>query len=176
MAPLFKTTIHFLVSYAQTSIPDKAAQSSRLAQSHICQTTDLQSPVLSTISPGFNSLNVFAHGKRSGDVIHKWWDGHQWGPSVADMESLGSSGGFPSAVSDNSSKIDVFVPATNGSLQHKFFNDLNWKPSVKDWHNFGGIVDQIFAPSNTSWAPGRVDIFFKGVDGGLYLKYYDSTN
>lgn len=92
------------------------------------------------------------------------------------MESLGSSGGFPSAVSDNSSKIDVFVPATNGSLQHKFFNDLNWKPSVKDWHNFGGIVDQIFAPSNTSWAPGRVDIFFKGVDGGLYLKYYDSTN
>ncbi|KAI4120734.1 MAG: hypothetical protein LQ338_006800, partial [Usnochroma carphineum] len=170
------TTIQFLVICAQTSIPDKTAQPPRLAQSHIGQTTDLQSPTLSTISRGFNSFNVFARGKESGDVIHKWWDGYQWGLSVADLESLGSSGGFPAAVSDNSSKIDVFAPAADGSLQHKYFNGYNWEPSVKDWHNFGGKVDQTFAPSTTSWAPGRIHVFFRGVDGGLYLNYYDGSN
>ena len=37
-------------------------------------------------------------------------------------------------------------------------------------------LDKNFAPSATSWAPGRLDIFNLGKDGFLYHKYFDGSS
>ncbi|KAL8835897.1 MAG: hypothetical protein Q9170_003124 [Blastenia crenularia] len=176
MAPVIQTTIKFLAGAAQMSIPDKPSKPCVQTHSNVGKGPSLLSPTISTISWGFNRMDVYAADKVSGGVAHKWWDGYQWGPGVADMEIFEGSSGFPSAVSGNSDKMDIFVPTSDGSLQHKYWDGNTWNPSFTGWENLKGKVDLDYAPATTSWAPGRLDAFFKGTDKGLYLVYYDGSN
>lgn len=144
---------------------------------HVADAATVNGPSLSTISWGYNRMDVYGKHQASGDVSHKYWYGYQWGPSVEDFELLG--GDFdtpPSAVSGNTSKMDVFSIGQDNSLQHKYFDGSSWQPSRSDWESLKGKLDAEFAPSTTSWAPGRLDIFAKGLDGGLYLKYYNGSS
>ena len=176
MAPLIKTTIQLLLSFVQTDIPEKSVPSSFHAHGDAGKLS-VPSITLSTISWGYNRLDVYGVDKATGDLAHKWWDGYQWGPSAKDIELLGGGSlSNPSAVSGNTSKMDIFAVAKDGSLEHKYFDGYSWQPSVTGWDNFKGKADADFAPSTTSWAPGRLDAFFKGVDDGLYHVYYDGSS
>jgi hypothetical protein len=181
MAPLIRTTIQLLMGYIHTDNPRYRGVEHKLpchdAHRHVADAATVNGPSLSTISWGFNRLDVYGKHQASGDVSHKYWDGYQWGPSVGDLELLG--GDFdtpPSAVSGNTSKMDVFSIGQDNSLQHKYFDGSSWQPSGSDWESLKGKLDAKFAPSTTSWAPGRLDIFAKGLDSGLYLKYYDGSS
>lgn len=176
-----KTTIQLLLSSVHTEDLSLSAAKHTVPchKSHAQGANTLTSngPSLSTISWGYNRLDVYGNDQASGNVSHKWWDGYQWGPSVGDLELLG--GDFdtpPSAVSGNTSKMDVFSIGQEGDLQHKYFDGSSWQPAAAAWDSLKGDLDDKFAPSTTSWAPGRLDVFTKGVDGGLYLNYYDGSN
>lgn len=176
MAPLIKTTIQLLLSFVQIDIPVKQFSSSFHAHGDAGRLS-VPSTTLSAISWGYNRLDVYGVDKASGDLAHKWWDGYQWGPSVEGVELLGDGSLIsPSAVSGNSSNMDIFAVAKDGSLEHKYFDGYSWQPSATDWDNFKGKADVDFAPSATSWAPGRLDVFFKGTDYGLYHVYYDGSS
>lgn len=181
MAPLVRTTIQLLLGYIQTETPSLhvGKQNTLCHEAHVhgANTPTSNGPSLATISWGYNRLDVYGKDQDSGNVSHKWWDGYQWGPSVGDLELLG--GDFdtpPSAVSGNTSKMDIFSIGQNGDLQHKFFDGSSWQPAGAEWDSLKGDLDAKFAPSTTSWAPNRLDVFAKGVDGGLYLKYYDGSS
>ena len=176
MAPLLKTTIQLLMGYEPTSIPQKPTQPCLHPQYGISKISGSSLQPISTISWGYNRLDVYAVDAASGDIAHKYWDGYQWGPSVEKFELLG--GGFnkpPSAVSANTSLMDIFVAAEDGSLQHKYFDGTAWQPSSSDWEDLTGKVGADSAVSSTSWAPGRLDAFWVGADDGLHLKYYDGS-
>ena len=174
MAPLIKTTIQFLLSYTPTNIQQKLSAPCIRPASNI-GSSQLSSATISTVSWGYNRLDVYAIAAESGDIAHKYWDGYQWGPSVDKLEILG--GGFdrsPSAVSDNSSKNDIFVAGKDSSLQHKYFDGYDWRPSATGWDRLTVPVGAGNGLSTTSWAPGRLDAFWtSSVDGGLNHVFWD---
>jgi hypothetical protein len=130
---------------------------------------------LSAASWGPNRVDVFALG---GDwsVQHKWQENGGWGPSLTNLEGLGSLfKGPPSAVSWGLHRLDVFEQATDGEYYHKGVDAaLGWMPPQPGiWESIGGYF--IGRPSAISWGPGRLDVFGRGGDGGLYHKWYTST-
>ena len=65
---------------------------------------------------GTDRLDLFARsaiGTRS--VVHKWWDGSRWGPSITGWEELTIDAGyaeygFPDAVAWGPDRLDIIVP------------------------------------------------------------------
>ena len=177
MAPLIKATVHFLLGYSQTQIAQQATEPCFYPQDDTIGASKALAPSISAISWGNNSLDFFATDKSSGFITHKYWDGYQWGPSVSDLENLG--GDFtlpPSAISDDPGRMDIFVAAKDGSLQHKYYDGNNWRPSPEGWDNLTLPVGAASHLSTTSWAPGRLDCFWKDTNGALKLKYYNAPN
>jgi hypothetical protein len=86
-------------------------------------------------------------------------------------ESLnGASSGAPSTTSWGPRRLDVFVRATNNSLQHKWYANgwLGWETLGSPP---GGLASD---PGAVAWSPGRIDVFAAGVDKQLWHKWYAS--
>ena len=135
---------------------------------------------LSSISWGFNRLDVYASGLSDKDIQHKYWDGYQWGPSVKELESLGGyTESPPVAVSWGPDRNDIFTNGGDGGIYHKYWDGSGWKPSENDWENLGGKLTWSYALAVTSWASNRLDVFGVGPDGedqnALWHKYWDGS-
>ncbi|KAL9102157.1 MAG: hypothetical protein Q9163_002657 [Psora crenata] len=178
MAPFIKSTVQIFLGYAQIRIPEKPSQTCPpYVHGDVGKIAADGHPTISTISWGESRLDVYATDASSGQLAHKWWDGYQWGPSSEDTELLGGDSlGYPSAVSDDPGRMDIFVAAINGSLLHKYYHGDGWQPSATGWDKLHGQVKPGFELSTTSWAPSRLDVFFRGVDDHLRLVYYDGSS
>ena len=124
-------------------------------------------------------MDVFGLGGRKREVIHKWFDGYQWGPpSKDDLESLGGDfSSVPKAVSWGTNRTDIFAVGfdPNRELYHKYWDGHNWKPNETDWESLGGdLSDRSLGV--TSWGVDRLDVFGIGIDNELYHKYWDGSN
>lgn len=95
---------------------------------------------LSSVSWGYNRLDVFGAGGEVPAVQHKYWDGYQWNPSGKDLESLSSKvTNPPVAVSWGKDRTDIFKVGLDKSVYHKYWDGSRWNPSKpEDWDSLGG--------------------------------------
>lgn len=121
---------------------------------------------LSSVSWGYNRLDVFGAGGEVPAVQHKYWDGYQWNPSGKDLESLGNEiTNPPVAVSWGKDRSDIFKVGLNNSVYHKYWDGSRWNPSKpEDWESLGGDFASSYALAATSWGYNRLDIYGVGLD------------
>lgn len=108
---------------------------------------------------GENRLDVFQKDA-SGTLYHRCWCGSQgWLGWEKVAEGLGSS---PDAVSWGGGRIDVVAEMADHSLGLWSYQDgSGWS-----YKNLGGYITA--KPAIASQGPGKLDIFARGVDNGLY--------
>ncbi len=104
--------------------------------------------------------------------------GHQYQVAPGHWAAEPLFGGLaagPAAISWHSEKIDVFYAVPGGALGHQWCTGAcigigNWQ-----WETVPGPSDVApLTPSVVSWAPGRLDVFYKSASGNLGYRYYDS--
>lgn len=127
-----------------------------------------QDPAIASWAPG--RLDVF--WRSTGFLLHhRWLENGVWS-GIEDLGAgNGSVAGSPSAVSSDVNRIDVFHFNASGNLVRRHINgNVNWtwntetitiaaandKPS--------GSLD---GTAVASWAPARLDVFWRGSDGHL---------
>ena len=127
---------------------------------------------------GPHRLDLFCVGP-DGDLLHQYYDGHQWQPEVGALESLGMpiSGRLesgPSVVSWGLNRLDVFTSDASGLVHHIYWDGSAWSK----WENF----QCTFSPSLTvsSWGENRIDVFATSkalaeVDVTLRHMYWDGS-
>ena len=179
MAPLVHLTTQILVSLGSfgTNSLEKPCQTS-LGHHPVKESSFLNS-ALSTISWGYNRMDVFGVDSVTGNVSHKWFDGYQWGPaSKGELESLGGIHftSVPTAVSWGVNRTDIFAVGspTDGQLYHKYWDGHRWQPVETDWEGLGGDLTG-YPLAATSWGADRIDVFGIGSDSELYHKYWDGS-
>ena len=84
----------------------------------------------------------------------------------------GSSGRPPAATFVNSSTIDVFVAAANGSLQHKHW-DGTWIPSFYSWDILEADSQLASALSGFLCVSDTIGVVFRGEYKNLKYMTYD---
>jgi HEAT repeat protein len=119
------------------------------------------SPAVTNWGP--NRLDVFYAGI-NGSLRHKWYTG-----SWSQEEDLGGVIlGGPSAVAWNNSRIDVIVRGTDNQLYWNFWNGSSWV-------GFNALSTFAYSdPTVTSRGSGAFDIFYRGANGALKQKSYNS--
>jgi hypothetical protein len=65
---------------------------------------------------------------------------------------------------------DVFARGVGFELLHGTFNRDGWS----GWTDLGDVTDA--TPAAASWGPGRVDVFYKGLDGLLHQKTWTAIS
>ena len=63
--------------------------------------------------------------------------------------------------------IDMFAKGTDNTLKHRVYNG-RWSA----WESLGGAISS--APSAVSWAPGRIDIVARDMDGSVLHRAYEN--
>ena len=134
---------------------------------------------LSTVSWGPNRADVFGIGPNK-DVLHKFWDGYGWRPSVDTFESLGGhTDSPPTAVAWGPNRLDIFIVGKDQDLLHKYWDGSSWRPSTKDWESLGGRLNPPSVFAATSWGVDRLDIFAVSPDSNgknaLWHKSWDGS-
>jgi hypothetical protein len=71
----------------------------------------------------------------------------------------------PSAASEASNVIDVFVRGVDGALWTRHFNGVNWQ----GWIGLGGALSS--PPASASDGPSLLDVFIRGVDSELWTRH-----
>jgi GH25 family lysozyme M1 (1,4-beta-N-acetylmuramidase) len=115
-----------------------------------------------------NRVDVFAADAATGALIHRWWDGSQWGG----YEGLGgviATGAGPAAVSWGPNRIDVFVRGSDDGLWHRWWNSAGWS----GWEPLGGVLTS--SPTVSSWAGGRLDVSMRGSDQAIWHRWWASA-
>ena len=121
---------------------------------------------------GQDRLDIFCTGPK-GDLLHQYYDGSQWQPSVTSLESLGGSlGSGPSIISWGSDRLDIFGVDPNGDLAHLYWDGHQWS----GWETFP-FLPQFGLKANglsvSSWGINRLDVWGVAFDNSLYHKYWD---
>ena len=62
--------------------------------------------------------------------------------------------------------LDVFVVASDGTLQHTMWTGSAWWR----WESLGGLLTA--SPAAVSWSAKRLDVFVRGTDNTLYHSYW----
>jgi hypothetical protein len=78
------------------------------------------------------------------------------------------------AISWGPGRLDLFYRGNDNMLYHKYFDSGAWTPSMTDWESLGAINRLPADITAVSWGPGRLDLFYPGIDGAIYHKYFDS--
>jgi len=124
-------------------------------------------PAVTSWAPG--RLDVFARGKTSRKLWHKWWTTtHGWS---AWEEMGGDLASGPAAVSWGTNRIDVAaVKTSDSSLQHWYWDGSGWKTD-----NLGGSFAS--EPALAAWGPNRLDVFARGKESNkLWHKWWANPN
>ncbi|CAF9936654.1 MAG: hypothetical protein HETSPECPRED_010407 [Heterodermia speciosa] len=179
MAPLVQLATQLLISLGSFDISSWRKPCQNSASPHPETRSSFISSALSTISWGYNRMDVFGTNLDTGNLSHKWFDGYQWGPSNDALEALGvfDLSSAPTAISWGANRSDIFVVGypPNTYLYHKYWDGHQWGPHETDWENLGG--DLFYYPvAATSWGVDRIDIFGIGYDKELYHKHWDGSS
>lgn len=136
-------------------------------------------PSISTVARGTDRLDVFAINPL-GDIVHKYAEAGVWAPDGAEVENLGHPPdsldlgfvGKPEAALTGPDSIDVvgigFTSRGRRGLYHKRWLNGEWIPAAQEWTPLEGIVTG--RPVAVGWPSGRLDIFVKGLDNGIWHK------
>jgi alpha-tubulin suppressor-like RCC1 family protein len=122
-------------------------------------------------SRGTGLLDVFGSGTDNQSWT-TWLSGGTWNCCAA----LGSPQNAPlasavSAVSWNSSNVELFVRGSNNSLWTRWWDSASgW--NSQGWWNLGGQFLSGFGVA--SWEPGHLDVFGVGTDSGIWQTQYDA--
>ncbi|KAL9134242.1 MAG: hypothetical protein Q9175_004569 [Cornicularia normoerica] len=174
MAPLTKWTTQLMLSYATTKLGvEKPCHD---APNSVNQLSATAGPSVSAISWGFNRMDVYGNDGK-GNITHQYWDGYQWGPAYNQVEALG--GGFsspPTAVSPGTGKMEIFSIGNDKTLMHKYYDGSVWGPSETTFESLGGTLDENHVLAATANGANPLDVFGKGTDGSIYLKYWDGSS
>lgn len=135
---------------------------------------------ISATTWGENRLDVFCIGF-DGDLLHQYYDGSQWQPSAASLESLGGPQALggpltngPSVVSWGKNRLDIFSTNQKGEVAHLYWDGSQWsKWELLDTSRHGFHVNPLTA---TSWGENRLDLFgVTAVENQLWHIYWDGS-
>lgn len=99
---------------------------------------------IAAVSWACNRLDIFGLGTNN-EMVHKWWDGSKWGPSVTDWEPLGGTfSSPPTVVSWGADRLDIFGLGTDDQMYRKWWNG-SWGPFTL-W--LGGARRDLQQPTN----------------------------
>jgi hypothetical protein len=84
-------------------------------------------------SGGPHPLDVFIRGKHHHELVHRFFDGHEWSGWINLGGDLAAG---PAVTSGGPHQLDVFVRGENDELVHRFFDENEWS----GWINLGGDV------------------------------------
>jgi hypothetical protein len=137
---------------------------------------------LAAVSWAQGRIDLLFHGADQG-VRHKVWNGGVLQASQSTPDHWDQLGGFlsgaPAAVSWVDDKytyrLDIFGRGADGSLLHKaWIEGKGWQTTGIDaWETLGGQI--VGAPSASSWAPNRIDVFARGIEGEVWHKAWDGS-
>lgn len=130
-------------------------------------------PALLAWSTYVSALAVGAEG----ELLSRYWDGLQWGPSGTWQGLGGTSRGALAVVSRSHfafpnaqpNAFDVFALGQNGSIQRKWWDGSNWGPSGSLEDLGGSFID---SPAAINWG-SYLTIMGVWTDGTLRNKYRD---
>ncbi|KAI4111058.1 MAG: hypothetical protein LQ339_000786 [Xanthoria mediterranea] len=141
------------------------------SDSNLHATKDTKSTI-SAISWGPDRLDVF--GLQENNVSHKYWDGHQWNPTNAGLETLGNGLATPPvAVTWGVDRLDIFGLDDHNTIKHQYWTGVEWRPAFHELENLGGACDGNSSIAANSWGPDRLDIFCTSKEGELLHQYYN---
>ena len=95
------------------------------------------------VSWDINRLDVFGLGTDNA-LYRKFWDGHQWNPSLTGWERQGGSlNSPPAAVCWGPNRIDLFaLQNVDNAMVHRAWNGSSWGPlGGSGWESLGGIFN-----------------------------------
>lgn len=180
MAPVLQLTTQLLLSLGSFDINSlKQAYQNPGCHGSVRQKSKYLHSALSSVSWGYNRMDVFGLDSNTKNVSHKLWGGYQWDPSVDGLESLGgvNFSTVPSVVTWGVDRLDIFAvgPSTDSQIYHKYWDGKSWEPVSTGWEGLGGELSA-YPLAVTSWDVNRFDIFGVGPDGELYHKYWDGSS
>lgn len=121
-----------------------------------------------TISSANGRIDVFARGSDNA-LWHIVFASGQWSA----WESLGGQlASGPTAASSGAARIDVFARSTANQLLHLISSNGQWS----QWQTIGTLPPYALLtsdPSAVSFEPGRIEVFYRGPDGGLWTIDFD---
>lgn len=125
---------------------------------------------IAVTSWGEGRLDIFCRGPE-GDLLHQYYDGSSWQPSVGSLESLG---GFlhsgPSAVSWGPNRLDIFALNADRAVVHLYWDGYQWS----NWETFGfGPAFRADSLTVTSWGENDLDVFALDDSNALHQLYWD---
>lgn len=132
---------------------------------------DITHSQLAATSWGENRLDVFGIGASDSGLLHKYYDGSQWQPADG-LENLGNTlKGGVTAVSTNTSRLDVFATGSSGELFHLYYDGTKWS----NWEDMLAPFP-LSDPTVSSWGPNRLDLFGVSLDlGHLWHTAFDGS-
>ena len=109
-------------------------------------------------------MDVFVRGPDDGLWQTSWHEGQTW----QEWKSLGGHlTSDPAVVSDDYFSFHIFALGANNVLLHKHISWSNCNSLGGEWRS---------RPAAASWAPGRLDVFVRGLDdNALYHKWFDGS-
>lgn len=122
-----------------------------------------------------SGFDVFTRG-RDGGIHHKWWDGSQWGPSLAGWVELGGRFTHSPVALNWGAFLTLMAVGTDGRLQAKWWNGTQWGPSATTWQDHGGqLAGPLAIVPRAPAVPSGVDVFALGRDGSLQHQAWNGS-
>ncbi|KAI0096377.1 hypothetical protein GGR51DRAFT_32292 [Nemania sp. FL0031] len=120
----------------------------------------------------YGRLDLVWTNQTGGNVLHKYFDGGNWGPSWEDAIDLGGDFAMTQTYSWGKGRLDIVGIANNGSCMHKAWTGTDYFPAGQGWEDFGGNFSGV--PDIGSWDQDRLDIVGISVDTlSLLHKYWE---
>ncbi|TGJ77147.1 hypothetical protein E0Z10_g10736 [Xylaria hypoxylon] len=128
----------------------------------------------SVSSWGYGRLDILWVDESSGNVLHKYFDGGNWGPSWEDDIDLGGGVDSVQTVSWGTNRLDIVGNADNGTYLHKAWTGTDYYPTGLQWEDLGGNFSSV--PYIASWGSDRLDIVgISAETDSLWHKYWEGT-
>ncbi|KAI1747730.1 hypothetical protein F4782DRAFT_520191 [Xylaria castorea] len=124
----------------------------------------------------YGRLDLVWVNRSNGVVLHKYFDGGNWGPSWEDAIDLGGGGdiGTVETYSWGKGRLDILANAFNGTVLHKAWTGTDYFPTGKDWEDLGGNFSG--SPSVGSWGKDHLDVVgISAETGSLLHKFWEGT-
>ncbi|KAJ2986024.1 hypothetical protein NUW58_g5228 [Xylaria curta] len=130
----------------------------------------------SVSSWGYGRLDIVWINRSDGIVLHKYFDGGNWGPSWEGAIELSGDGDLDSVetLSWGQGRLDIIGNAPNGSILHKAWTGTDYYPTGKEWEDLGGNFSGL--PSIGSWGENRLDVVgISAETGSLFHRFWEGT-
>ncbi|KAI3317697.1 hypothetical protein HD806DRAFT_514023 [Xylariaceae sp. AK1471] len=118
----------------------------------------------------YGRIDLVWANNSGGNVLHKYFDGGNWGPSWEDAIDLGGDVDLVETYSWGKGRLDIVGNAYNGSYMHKAWTGTDYFPTGKEWEDLGGNFSSV--PNIESWGQERLDVIGISAESGSVLHKY----